>query len=132
VQRAATTAVPDGNGTVARVVESECRFEEAVMPEKRKSTARANPEATVALSETEIAMIDAMGILFHIAIGGRDAAGQQVAGAFDSRIQHWTKAAKPRTAGLMGLMKKLATDPKMLARRRQRAILQYAIPRGRA
>lgn len=102
------------------------------MAEKRKSKARTNQETTVVLSESDIAMIDALGILFYIAIGGRDAAGQQVAGAFDSRIQHWTKASKPKTAALLGLMKQLATDPKMLARRRQRAILRYAIPKGRA
>ena len=59
-------------------------------------------------------------------------AGQQVAGAFDSRVQHWTRASKPKTAAIMGLMKQLATDPKMLAGRRQRAILRYAVPKGRA
>jgi hypothetical protein len=76
--------------------------------------ARTNPETIVALSESDIAMINTLGILFHIAIGGRDATGQQVA------------------AALLGLMKRLATDPKMLACRRQRAILRYAIPKGRA
>ena len=102
------------------------------MAEKRDSKVRTNPETPVALSESDIAMIDALGILFHIAIGGRDATGRQVAGAFDSRIQHWTKASKPKTAALLGLMKRLATDPKILAGRRQRAILRYAIPKGRA
>ena len=102
------------------------------MAKKRESKARTNPAATIALSESDIAMIDALGILFNIAIGGRDAAGQQVAGAFDSRIQHWTKASKPKTAAILGLMKRLATDPKMLAGRRQRAILRYAVPKGRA
>jgi hypothetical protein len=102
------------------------------MAEKRAPKARTNPETNIALSESDIAMIDALGILFNIAIGGRDAAGQQVAGAFDSRIQHWTRASKPKTAAIMGLMKKLATDPKMLAGRRQRAILRYAVPKGRA
>ena len=61
------------------------------MAEKRKSNARTDPLSTVTLSESDIAMIDALGILFHIAIGGREAAGRQVAGAFDSRIEHWTK-----------------------------------------
>jgi hypothetical protein len=102
------------------------------MAKKRAPKARTNPETNIALSESDIAVIDALGILFNIAIGGRDTAGQQVAGAFDSRIQHWTKASKPKTAALMGLMKQLATDPKMLARRRQRAILRYAMPKGRA
>jgi hypothetical protein len=32
----------------------------------------------------------------------------------------------------MGLIKRLATDPKMLAGRRQRAILRHAVPKGRA
>jgi len=102
------------------------------MAKKQAPKARTNPETNIALSESDIAVIDALGILFNIAIGGRDAAGQQVAGAFDSRIQHWTKASKPKTAALMGLMKELATDPKMLARRRQRAILRFAVPKGRA
>lgn len=102
------------------------------MAKKQAPKARTNPETNIALSESDIAVIDALGILFNIAIGGRDAAGQQVAGAFDSRIQHWTKASKPKTAALMGLMKQLATDPKMLARRRQRAILRFAMPKGRA
>jgi hypothetical protein len=102
------------------------------MAEKRESRARSRPATTVALSESDIAIIDALGILFHIAIGGRDAAGRQVAGAFDTRIQHWKKASKPKAAAIMGLMKRLATDPKMLAGRRQRAILRYAIPKGRA
>src|SRR5882724_121228 len=102
------------------------------MADKQDSKARTNLETTVALSESDIAMIDALGILFHIAIGGRDAAGQQVAAAFDSRIQHWTKASKPKTAALLGLMKQLATDPKMLAGRRQRTLLRYAVPKGRA
>lgn len=103
------------------------------MTQKRDSRARTDQETTVVeLSESEIAMIDALGILFHIAIGWRDTAGRQVAAAFDSRIQHWTKASKPKTAALMELMKQLATDPKMLARRRQRAILRYATPKGRA
>jgi hypothetical protein len=102
------------------------------MAKKRAPKARTNPETNIALSESDIAMIDALGILFNIAIRGRDAAGQQVAGAFDSRIQHWTRASKPKTAAIMGLMKQLATDPKMLARRRQRAILRYAVPKGRA
>jgi len=102
------------------------------MAKKRAPKARTNPETNIALSESDIAVIDALGILFNIAIGGRDAAGQQVARAFDSRIQHWTKASRPKTAALMGLMKQLATDPKMLARRRQRAILRYVVPEGRA
>ena len=102
------------------------------MVKKQAPKARTNPETNITLSESDIAMIDAVGILFNIAIGGRDAAGQQVAGAFDSRIRHWTRASKPKTAALMGLMKQLATDPKMLARRRQRAILRYAVPKGRA
>jgi hypothetical protein len=102
------------------------------MAKKRAPKAWTNPEADIALSESDIAVIDALGILFNIAIGGRDTAGRQVAGAFDSRIQHWTKASKPKTAALMGLMKQLATDPNMLARRRQRAILRYAEPKGRA
>jgi len=98
------------------------------MAKKRAPKPRTNPESNVALSESDIAVIDALGILFNIAIGGRDAAGQQVAGAFDSRIEHWTRASKPKTAAIMGLMKQLATDPKMLAGRRQRAILRYAVP----
>jgi hypothetical protein len=102
------------------------------MAKKRAPKARTNPETNIALSESDIAVIDALGILFNIAIGGRDAAGQQVAEAFDSRIRHWTRASKHKTAALMGLMKELATDPKMLARRRQRAILRYAVPKGRA
>jgi hypothetical protein len=102
------------------------------MAKKQAPKAQTNPETNITLSESDIAMIDAVGILFNIAIGGRDAAGQQVAGAFDSRIRHWTRASKPKTAALMGLMKQLATDPKMLARRRQRAILRYAVPKGRA
>jgi hypothetical protein len=102
------------------------------MAKKQAPKARTNAKANIALSESDIAVIDALGILFNIAIGGRDAAGQQVAGAFDSRIQHWTKASKPKTAALMGLMKQLATDPKMLARRRQRTILRFAVPKGRA
>jgi hypothetical protein len=102
------------------------------MARKRAPKPRTNPETSVALSESDIAMIDALGILFNIAIGGRDAAGQQVAGAFDSRIEHWTRASKLKTAAIMGLMKRLATDPKMLAGRRQRAILRYAVPKGRA
>jgi len=105
---------------------------EVVMAKKRAPKLRTNPGTNVALSESDIAMIDALGILFNIAIGGRDAAGQQVAGAFDSRIEHWTRASKPKTAAIMGLMKQLATDPKMLAGRRQRAILRYAVPEGRA
>jgi len=108
------------------------RRQEVVMAEKRESKAQTNPETTVTLSDSDIAMIDALGILFNIAIAGRDAAGQQVAGAFDSRIQHWTKASKPKTAAIMGLMKQLATDPKMLAGRRQRALLRFAVPKGRA
>jgi hypothetical protein len=68
------------------------------MAEKRGSKARTKPEATIALSESDIALIDALGILFYIAIGGRDAAGRQVAGAFDSRVEHWMKASKPQTA----------------------------------
>jgi hypothetical protein len=102
------------------------------MAEKKEAKALPHPETAVGLSESDIALIDALGILFYIAIGGRDAAGRQVAGAFDSRIQHWMKASKPQTAALMGLIKQLATDPKMLAGRRQRAILRYAIPKGRA
>ena len=102
------------------------------MAKKRAPKARTNPETNIALTESDIAVIDALGILFNIAIGGRDGAGRQVAGAFDSRIQHWTKASKPKTAAIMGLMKRLATDPKMLAGRRQRAILRYAVPKGRA
>src|SRR5215208_7229897 len=102
------------------------------MAKKRAPTARTCRETTITLSETNIAMIDALGILFNIAIRGRAAAGQQVAEAFDSRIQHWTRASKPKTAAIMGLMKQLATDPNMLARRRQRAILRYAEPKGRA
>ena len=102
------------------------------MAEKRDAKARTSPEAAAGLSDSDIALIDALGILFFIAIGGRDAAGRQVAGAFDSRIEHWTKASKPRTAALMGLIKRLATDPKMLAGRRQRAILRHAVPKGRA
>jgi hypothetical protein len=102
------------------------------MAKKRAPKARTNPETNIALSESDIAVIDALGILFNIAIGGRDTDGLQVAGAFDSRIRHWTRASKHKTAALMGLMKKLATDPKMLARRRQRAILRYAVPEGRA
>ena len=102
------------------------------MAAKRKSKARTDPKSTIELSESDIAMIDALGILFYIAIGGRDAAGRQVAGAFDSRIRHWTKASKPMTAALLGLIKKLATDPKMLAGRRARASLRYAVPKGRA
>lgn len=54
------------------------------MARKQAPKARTNPETNVALSESDIAVIDALGILFNIAIGGRDAAGQQVAGAFDS------------------------------------------------
>ena len=80
------------------------------MAKKRTPKARTNPETNIALSESDIAVIDALGILFNIAIGGRDAAGQQVAGAFDSRIQHWTRASMPKTAATMGLMKKLADD----------------------
>ena len=53
------------------------------MAKKRAPKARTNPETNIALSESDIAMIDALGILFNIAIGGRDAAGQQVAGAFE-------------------------------------------------
>lgn len=102
------------------------------MAEKRASKAQTNPATDVALSEADIAMIDALGILFNIAIGGRDAAGRQVAVAFDSRIQHWARASRPKTAAIMGLMKRLATDPKMLAGHRQRAILRYAVPKGRA
>ena len=59
----------------------------------------------------------------------RPAGGRKLS---DTRIEHWTRASKPRTAVIMGLMKQLATDPKMLARRRQRAILRYAVPKGRA
>jgi len=58
------------------------------MAKKRAPKARTNPETNLTLSESDIAMIDALCILFNIAIGGRDAAGQQVAGAFDSRVQH--------------------------------------------
>ena len=102
------------------------------MAKKRAPKARTSPETNITLSESDIAVIDALGILFNIAIRGREAAGQQVAGAFDSRIQHWTRASKPKTAAIMGLMKQLATDPEMLAGRRQRAILRYAVPKGRA
>ena len=49
------------------------------MAKKRAPKARTKPETNIALSESDIAMIDALGILFNIAIGGRDAAGQQVA-----------------------------------------------------
>jgi hypothetical protein len=52
------------------------------MAKKRAPKARTNPEANIALSESDIAVIDALGILFNIAIGGRDTAGRQVAGAF--------------------------------------------------
>ena len=40
------------------------------MAKKRESKARTNPETTVTLSEFDIAMIDALGILFNIAIAG--------------------------------------------------------------
>lgn len=102
------------------------------MTVKRESKPRPNSATTVVLSESEIAMIEALVLLFNIAIGVREDAGRQVASAFDSRIRHWNKAAKPKTAAVLGLMKQLATDPKMLTTRRQRAILRYAVPRGRA
>jgi len=104
-----------------------------VMAETRESKPRTtNPATKVALSESEVALIEALALLFNIAIGVREDAGRQVASAFDSRIRHWKKAARPKTAALLGLMKQLATDPKMLTTRRQRAILRYAVPKGRA
>jgi len=106
--------------------------EEALVAEKRETKSRTSSAAAIALSESEVAMIEALALLFNIAIGVREDAGRQVASAFDSRIRHWSKAAKPRTAAILGLMKQLATDPKMLTTRRQRAILRHALPKGQA
>lgn len=102
------------------------------MAETHGSKPRTKPATTVTLSESEVAMIEALVLLFNIAIGVREDAGRQVGSAFDSRIRHWKKASKPKTAAILGLMKQLATDPKMLTARRQRAILRYAVPKGRA
>jgi hypothetical protein len=95
-----------------------------------KAKARTKATTTVTLTESEIATIEALSMLFNLVIGLRDA--KQVVDAFDSRIEQWSKASKPKTAAMLALMKQLATDPKMLKARRQRAILRHSAPRGRA
>ena len=47
------------------------------MAKKRAPKARTNPETNIALSESDIAVIDALGILFNIAIGGRGAGEEE-------------------------------------------------------
>jgi hypothetical protein len=84
------------------------------------------------LTESDLATLDALSILFSIAIGLREGAGQQVAKALDARIQHWAKRSKPKAAGILAVLKKMTTDPKMLTARRQRAVLRYGAPKGRA
>ena len=106
------------------------RPQEVFMVEPLGSKTGNKSTTTLALSESEVAMIEALAMLFNLVIGLHDA--KQVVNAFDTRIEQWGKASKPKTAAMLALVKKLATDPKMLTSRRQRAILRYSAPKGRA
>lgn len=82
----------------------------------------AEPDAE--LSETDLALVDSLALLFDLLIAGKDDVARMIAGLLDARIRHWEQRAKPKTAAILAMMKHQATDPAVLERRRQQFSLR--------
>jgi hypothetical protein len=76
------------------------------------------------LSETDLALIDSLTLLFDLLIGGKDDVAQLIAGLLDARIRHWEQKGKPKTAAVLAMMKRQSTEPALLEQRRQRLSLR--------
>ncbi len=100
-----------------------------------KSETKAKPSKLlnhVQLSESDIALVDAVGILFDLVVAGRDPVARKLDKALQIRARHWMKVSKPNAAAILTLLRKRSTDPGTLARRRTAAALLTATPKGRA
>ena len=86
----------------------------------------------VPLTETDVAMVDALSILFDIAVANRDAVAKTLDKALEVRARHWAKASKPKAAAILMLLRQRSTEKSTLTRKRMAQALARATPRGSA
>lgn len=86
----------------------------------------------VPLTESDVAMVDALSILFDVTVGNRDAVAKALDKALEIRARHWSKASKPKAAAILMLLRKRSTEKGTLARKRMATALARVMPRGTA
>lgn len=82
------------------------------------------------LSETDLAVVAAMSIVFDLVIGNDATRAGQIGQLFDVHIRHWDQTGKPKTAAILAMIKRQTTDPAVIEKRRQR--LSMRDMKGRA
>lgn len=86
--------------------------------------------ADAELSESDLATIAALSIVFDLVIGNDATRAAQIAGLFDVHIRHWDQTGKAKTAAILAMIKQRTTDPAVLEKRQQRLSLRE--PKGSA
>ena len=74
------------------------------------------PESAGELSESDLAMIDALQLLLGLIVAGSPETAGHVAQLLDGRIQHWVRTNKSHAATILGVLKDRATSPEALRR----------------
>lgn len=69
----------------------------------------------VLLTESDVAMVDALSILFDIAVANRDAVARTLDKTLELRARHWERASRPKTAAILTLLRKRSTEKNTLA-----------------
>jgi hypothetical protein len=94
--------------------------------------ANAPDTAKVPLTESDLAMVDALSILFDVTVANRDAVARILDKALEVRARHWAKASRPKASAILMLLRKRSTEKGTLARKRMATALARVAPKGRA
>lgn len=84
------------------------------------------------LTESEMAMIDAVRTLYDLVIGKRLISREDADRLLELHQRRWVKQTKPRAAGILGVLRAVATHPDVYKRRESALKLRMELPKGSA